>query len=227
MKFTVKRAVKQIFIAGIATAVFCLGLILLSHHFIGQKSRDYLFSDVEEVPECEAALVLGTAKFLSGGINPYFQYRIDAAAELYRAGRVKYLIVSGDNSRQDYNEPLEMKNALVEAGVPEHVIYLDYAGFRTLDSVVRMKSIFSQERYIVVSQPFHNERAVFIGRQKGSDVFGFNARDVTGSAGMKTQLREKLARVKVFVDIFIGKQPRFLGEKVLVGEIQSTAIDKQ
>ena len=126
-------------------------------------------------------------------------------------------MVSGDNSRVGYNEPEDMKVALMERGVPEAAIYLDYAGFRTLDSMVRMREIFKTTSFIVISQAFHNERAVYIGNHFGLDVIGFNAQDVSKAFGIKTMLREKLARVKVFVDILFNQQPKFLGKQITIG----------
>ncbi|WP_348650883.1 SanA/YdcF family protein [Empedobacter falsenii] len=107
-----------------------------------------------------------------------------------------------------------MKQALIKNGIPEHVIYLDYAGFRTLDSMIRAKEIFSQNEFIVVSQEFHNQRAVYIARQNGINAYGYNAKDVNKQAGLKTNIREYFARTKVFVDSFLGIQPKFLGEKI-------------
>lgn len=206
----------------IATAIIAITVaascIYTANYSIDKSSKDYISGDPDMLPSVNTALVLGTAKYLKyGSQNPYFKYRIEATAELYKAGKIKYIIVSGDNSVRNYNEPLDMKNDLVAAGVPKEVIYLDYAGFRTLDSVVRMKEIFSQTRFIVVSQEFHNSRAVYIGRKRGYDVYGYNAKEVTGRAGVKTNLREKLARVKVFIDELTGKKPKFLGEKIHIG----------
>jgi SanA protein len=123
---------------------------------------------------------LETSKFLKNGqINLYYQNRILAAIELYKAGKIKYIIVSGDNSVANYNEPLDMKNDLVLLGVPDSLIYLDYAGFRTFDSVMRANKIFGQDKFFVISQLFHNERTVFIARHYDIEAFGYNAKDVT------------------------------------------------
>lgn len=175
-------------------------------------------SKIEDVPEADAALVLGCAPKLVGGrTNLFFTRRITAASELFHAGRVRVLIVSGDNHREGYDEPTAMKEALVAAGVPEERIYCDYAGFRTLDSVVRVREIFSMERFIIVSQRFHNERAVYLARNKGMDVAALNAADVPVRSAAKTWLRERLARVKAVLDITIlGTEPKFLGPRVEV-----------
>ena len=200
-----------VFIASIA--------VYYSNLRVEKAAKDRLYSDFQKIPYRKVGLVLGTAKFLQGGlVNPYYRYRIDAAIQLIRKGRVKYLIVSGDNSRQDYNEPEQMRMDLVAAGVDSTRIYLDYAGFRTFDSMVRLKEVFSQDSVTVISQRFHNERALFIASREGIDAIGFNAEDVSSDIGYKVQIREKLARVKLFLDFAFGKQPKFLGPKVQITE---------
>lgn len=135
---------------------------------------------------------------------------------MVKAGKVKYIIASGDNSTRQYNEPQEMKEDLIKAGVHPSRIYLDYAGFRTFDSIVRLHEIFGQDSVTVISQQFHNERAIYLASHEGIYAVGFNARDVNREQGMRVQTREKLARVKVFVDYLVGEEPKFLGEKVVI-----------
>lgn len=189
--------------------------VALCSRFITSATKGKTFDNINDVPPRETALLLGTSPMLAGGYkNLYFVYRINAAAELYKAGVVKRIIISGDNRLRTYNEPEAMQKALVSAGVPEKVIFADYAGFRTLDSVVRAYEIFGQQSFIVVSQKFHNERAIFIAGTKGIDAIGYNARDVAFTPGLKTRVRELFARVKVFIDLAFNKQPHFLGEKI-------------
>lgn len=192
----------------IALIVFLCNLLIVS--YAGKR----VYDQVEDVPYNKTGLVLGTSPSLRNGPNYYFVNRILAANELYKAGKVKYLLVSGDNHVEHYNEPEEMKKALMEQGVPEKAIFLDYAGFRTLDSVVRAKEIFGQEAFTVVSQKFHNERAIYIASRYGLETVGYNAKDVELSVGLKVQIREIFARVKVFIDFLFNKQPKFLGEKI-------------
>ena len=176
------------------------------------------YENVQDVPHRHAAVLLGTRPTMeSGRPNKYFVYRIDACVALYKAKKVDRIIVSGDNGRKEYNEPEAMQQALMERGVPASVIFLDYAGFRTLDSVVRAKEIFGQDSYVIVSQKFHNARAIFIAQKKGIDAIGFNARDAKIRYGFKTQVREVFARCKVFLDWMFGKQPHFLGESIDIG----------
>lgn len=208
--------IKRAFVAITVTLFLVFGILLFANWKIPHDTRDYIFDEVENVPERKAALVLGAAKNLkSGRPNLYFKYRMEAAKELYDAGKVSAFVLSGDNSRKSYNEPQDMHDALVESGIPDSIIYLDYAGFRTLDSVVRMKEIFGQDSFIVVSQKFHNERAVFLAQHYGLRADGYNAKDVAlMRSSLKTKVREKFARVKVFVDMILGKEPKFLGEPI-------------
>lgn len=194
-----------------------LGILVCfwSNFEIESKTQNFVTDDIEKLPNQKVGVLLGTSKTLPSGYkNYYFYYRIDAAEKLYKSGKIEYIIVSGDNSRKDYNEPEDMKNELINRGIPADKIYEDFAGFRTLDSVVRAKEIFGQNSYIIISQKFHNERAVYLAQKNGIEAFGFNAKDVNKYAGIKTKIREYLARTKVFVDFFIGKEPKFGGEKI-------------
>ncbi|MES2775372.1 MAG: ElyC/SanA/YdcF family protein [Bacteroidota bacterium] len=196
--------------------VVTLVAVFACYKKVSADAVPYLYSDVKAVPYHKAALLLGTSRYLSNGwTNQYFQYRIDAAVELYKAGKVKYIIASGDNSRKEYSEPEDMKLALMENGIPDSAIVLDYAGFRTFDSIIRGKEIFGQSAFIIISQPFHNERAVYIARHNGIAAVGYNAKDVTARYGFKTRAREVLARVKLMLDVHIlGTEPKFGGEKI-------------
>ena len=193
--------------------------IYVCNRTIQKNSETYIYSTVSDIPYNKVGLLLGTsAKLKSGKANLYFDYRIKAATELYNAGKVKYILVSGDNRRNSYNEPEEMKKALIAAGIPDQRIILDYAGLRTLDSVVRAHLIFGLERFTLISQQFHNERAIYLAQQSHLQAIGYSAQDVSAYAGFKTNLRELLARVKVFVDIVTNKAPKHLGEKVKIPE---------
>lgn len=182
---------------------------------VKKSTSDKVFNMTKEIPYHKVGLLLGTGKILSNGrINLYYKYRIDAAVKLFKSGKISYILVSGDNSTKDYDEPSTIKEDLIKKGIPSHKIYLDYAGFRTLDSVVRCKEIFGQSSFTVISQQFHNERAIYIANQKDIDAIGFNAKDVNIHYGFKTLLREKFARVKMMLDLIFGKKPKFLGDKV-------------
>ncbi len=210
---------------------FCLMLaicavpLIAARIMIAHAAKGRTYSDVSLIPHRRVGLVLGCPKRVFGGWNnPYFENRIAAAAELYYQGKVDYFVVSGDNHVQNYDEPIDMKNALVAKGVPADRIYLDYAGFRTLDSVVRVKEIFSQENVTIISQKFQNQRAIFLANHHGIDAIGFNASEVALRYGLKTMLREQFAKVKAVLDIyFFHKQPHFLGPKITIGEGKSEA----
>jgi len=201
---------------------FFLFFILSSISLIGcylwvnVQTQNRLYADINAVPNQNVALLLGTVKRLRHGrLNRYFQYRINAAVQLYHAGKIKHIIASGSNHTKSYNEPLDMKKALMAGGVPVEAITLDYAGFRTLDSVVRCKEIFSQDKVMIISQAFHNERAIFISDYYGIEAIGFNAKDVPLRDDFKTPIREYFARLKAVLDLYLLKtQPKFLGEKV-------------
>ncbi len=205
---------KVLYIVG-ALAVLLIVVIFIANAVISSAAAHKVYNDVTSIPENKVGLVLGTSKYLkNSNINWYYQYRINAAAELYHAGKVEFILVSGDNRHRSYNEPQTFKNDLVKKGIPEEKIFLDYAGFRTLDSMVRAKEVFGQENITVISQQFHNERAVYIAEKRGLNAIGFNAKDVNLRSGIKVKTREYLARVKVFADLVFSKQPHFLGEQI-------------
>lgn len=192
-------------------------IVYFCNKAIDNAAEGKLYSNVDSIPYNKVGLLLGTAKYLSNGYtNYYYKYRIDAAVKLYKARKISYIIISGDNSRKDYNEPELMRNDLIASGIDSSHIYLDYAGFRTFDSMVRLKKIFGQDSATIISQPFHNERAIYIASGQGIAAIGFNAQDLNAQAGFKVQLREKFARTKVFLDHLFGKEPKFLGEKIII-----------
>ncbi|USL96338.1 YdcF family protein [Riemerella anatipestifer] len=212
-----KKLGKVLLVTCVLSIVSIVTVILWCNYIIKSQSENYIFNNISDVPTKKVGLVLGTSKYLQNGIpNYYFKYRIDAAAELYKNGKVQYFIVSGDNSRKDYNETEDMKLDLMAHGIPENHIYQDFAGFRTLDSVIRAEDIFGQKTFIIISQKFHNERAVYLARKNGLEAYGYNAQDVNTYAGFKTQVREYFARVKVFYDLLLGVEPKFSGDKELI-----------
>ncbi|KMQ71293.1 SanA/YdcF family protein [Chryseobacterium koreense] len=199
--------------------LFVLGIfsVWLANLTVTKSTAKYVTADLSKLGDQKVGLVLGTSEKTGRGYtNYYFKYRIDAAEKLYKSGKVKYLIVSGDNSQKNYNEPEDMMNALIARGIPKDKIYQDFAGFRTLDSVLRAEKIFGQKSFIIVSQKFHNERAVYLARKNNIQAYGFNAEDVKKMGGLKTKTREYLARVKVFVDLLFEVDPKFGGEKVMI-----------
>lgn len=206
------------FIVTLLVLPLVLLLILVGVYFYVELStKSDRYTDVNNIPYRKVALVLGTNPLnKSGRINYYFKYRIDACEELYKAGKVSKILVSGDNHTKTYDEPQAMKDSLMARGIPECDIVLDYAGFRTLDSVIRSKEVFCQENITVVSQGFHNARALCLARCNGIDAVAYDARDIKISVTYFTfgVARESLARVKMLIDLLFNKQPKFLGEKI-------------
>lgn len=195
--------------------VTVIALVVINMSISKQAEPD-LYNTISKVPTKKAALVLGTAKYMVGGGKNYFYlYRIRAAAELFKAGKVKAIVVSGDNSTKYYNETSKMQKDLIKAGVPSQYITLDPLGVRTLDSVVRAEAIFDLKDYIIVSQKFHLERALFLAKAKGQKVLGFIAKDIPGTkAAYRMKAREYFARAKAFLDVYIlHTTPRFDGKK--------------
>ncbi len=197
------------------TLIFAVLAISIINKTVEDKADGHIFNTIEHIPHNKVGLLLGTGKYLSNGhINLYYKYRIEAAASLYASGKIEYILVSGDNSSKAYDEPTTIKNDLIIKGIPSDKIYLDYAGFRTLDSVVRCKHIFGQDKITIISQQFHNERALYIAQANGIYAVAYNARGVSVRYGFKTQLREKLARVKMIIDLTFGIEPHFLGNQI-------------
>jgi SanA protein len=207
-------------IALVVVALAGLGGLLVAYGAasIASEARGFVFDDLKQIPAARVGLVLGCSTRLADGRpNPYFVHRVEAATALYEGRVVEYLLVSGDNGNRDYDEPTMIKAALVERGVPADRIVLDYAGFRTLDSVVRAREVFGVDDFVVISQRFQSERAVFLARRLGMHATGYAAGDVPGIDGAKTRAREWLARAKAVIDLKVGTRPKFLGPRVVIG----------
>jgi SanA protein len=213
------RVLLRLVLGSLVSLLVLSALLVILADYLVSDMRKYSYQDAALIPYNKVAVVLGTSRFLSdGGRNEYFHNRIAAAADLYRQGKASFFLVSGDNATLSYNEPREMRRALVRAGIPAERIYSDYAGFRTLDSIVRANAVFGQSSYTIVSQQFHNERALYLARHFGIQAIGYNARDVDAYSGFKTRVRELMARVLCLLDVYIlDKQPKFLGKPVVIG----------
>jgi SanA protein len=190
-------------------------VVALANGWIISANKDRLATDHRQLPDCEVALVLGTsARLRDGRTNLHFENRMDAASALYHAGKVKHLLVSGDNRTRGYDEPTMMRAALRQRGVPEAAITSDFAGLRTLDSVVRAKEIFEVQRCIIVSQHYHLGRALEIARSLGIDAWGYAAPEVAMRHSLQTEIREVFARVITILDLYLWhRQPQHLGPK--------------
>lgn len=180
------------------------------------KSSDGLiYNSTDQVPYKKVGLLLGTSKYLGNGKrNPFFKYRVESAFALFKMRKIKYIIISGDHSEKYYNEPLDMKNELLALGVPDSILFLDFAGLRTYDSMVRCHKIFGQNDFMVISQEFHNERALYIANQLNIKAIAYNAKEPTMKVGIKTYFREYFARVKVLLDVLLKNDPKHMGDKI-------------
>lgn len=177
--------------------------------WIARDTKHRVYHDAEAIPPRKVGLVLGCAR------NIYFYHRVNAAHDLFKQGKIQHILVSGDNHIATYDEATAMKDALIQRGIPAKRIVCDYAGFSTMDSVMRAKHIFGQTDITIISQEFHIRRALFIAKRKGLNAVGYCAEDVETSIGAPTILREAFARVKTILDIYIlHRKPRFLGEPV-------------
>lgn len=178
------------------------------------------YESIEKVPYNRVGLLFGTSPLYSDGeTNEYFTYRIMAASQLFKAGKIDYILVSGDNQHHSYNEPRLMRKALVKAGVPSDRIVFDFAGIRTLDSVVRARKVFLQKSITFISQDFQNERALFIADKYDLKAVGFNAISPERSFISRIAIREFFARIMCVLDIYIlDTQPKFLGDPVKIGK---------
>lgn len=199
--------------------ICCFITIVACNYWIVNSTQSQLYNSINEFPKRKVGLVLGASqKTVRGTNNLYFTYRIQAAFQLFKAGKVSYLLLSGDNHIKGYDEPSDMRNALLALGVPDSCIVLDYAGFRTLDSVVRCNEVFSEDSITIISQEFHNQRALFIASKYNITAIGFNAQEVNKNYSFRTRVREYFARVKCILDIYVlHTSPKFLGEKIRIG----------
>ena len=197
--------------------ILTIGVIFCNRAVI-KTAEDKMYDDVAAIPYKRVGVLLGTSpKGRTGNPNVFYIRRIEACVALYKAGKIDRILVSGDNSRTTYDEPTCIKEDLVMAGIPDSVIFLDYAGFRTYDSMVRAKEVFGLTSFTIISQPFHNERALYIATRKGLDVVAFNARDVQLRRWqIRMSVREWLARTKAVLDVYTHKQPHFLGEPITI-----------
>lgn len=193
-----------------AIFLLTLAVILICDQLVTRNADGLCYENVEEVPETEVGLLLGTTPItrISGRKNAFFKYRIEAAASLYHAGKVHRILVSGDeHSLEGINEPEAMRDSLIVRGVPCDSILLDGKGFRTINSVVNARNVFGFDSYTIISQQFHNERALYQATHLDLDmkqVYAYNATSPHSTMSIMTYLREYLARVKMFMDLFMG-----------------------
>ena len=193
-------------------AVLCVLALLAADLRVERRAAGRVYRDVNDIPAREFGLLPGTSRLVHGKyLNTYFFNRIHAAVELYRAGKIRKIIVSGDNGRTDYNETGDMARELIAEGVAPEDVLSDYAGFRTLDSVVRARNLFGASELTVISQGFHCERAIYLASEHGINALGFEADEVAPrTIRAKLAVREAFARVLAVLDAKILKtKPHF------------------
>jgi SanA protein len=185
--------------------VALLLFIVWCNYQVIQSADRAVHDSLEELPERRTGLVLGTSKYLlTGGINPYFRHRVEAAAALYRSGKVEYLLVSGDGRSEPYNEPRYFSEALAELGIPEKRIIRDRKGLSTIDSVLRCGYRYGEVDCIIVTQRFHAQRALYLAHNYGMDrAVGYAAMSVSSAVGLKVLFREIFARVKAVLEVHL------------------------
>lgn len=199
-------------------SVIVILFILVIDGTTGIYVRDRIYTDIDKLPQYNDAVVLGTSKYYAkGSPNLYYKYRLEAAMALLKQGKVKHLLVSGDNKTPYYNEPKVMQNDLRRMGVGKEYIQQDFAGYRTLDSIVRAKAVYKLEPFVIVTQQFHCERALFIAKYHNIDAVCFAAKYPEGH--IKVRIREFLARLGMLWDFLMGTKPETL-EQVTSREIK-------
>ena len=214
---------KTILYIFIIVTFIAIVLLLGINYYIGSVAKDKIYTSVNNIPANSVGLLLGTAKYIrKGKINYFYKYRIDATVELFKSGKIKAVLVSGDNATRYYNEPARMRADLIKRGIPKDKIYLDFAGFRTLDSIMRAKEIFDVKKVTIITQKFHLERAIFLALANNIDAIGYEAKSLPNTkAAFRMKIREYLARVKAFLDVYVlHTTPKFFGkfEKIKIKE---------
>ena len=213
--------IKRITLSLVAFMLLVIIFTVYANVKVERAAEGKIYTSVDSVPHNKVALLLGTNPLNKWGRpNSYFTNRIKTASELYHAGKVDYIIASGDNHTKDYDEPTAMRDSLMAHGVPEERIILDFAGFRTLDSVVRAKEVFGCDSLIIISQADHNARALYLAEANGIEAVAISAPLRAGRwVRIRLAIREWLARDKMMLDIWFGKQPHFLGERIEIPDV--------
>lgn len=194
----------------IVTGVLVIATLGLDR-WISWRTSPYIYKDLKTLPYRQVGVVLGTAKYYRTGIiNQYYLYRIQGALNAYNSGKMNYLLLSGDNALQSYNEPLTMRRDLIAQGMPAADIVLDFAGFRTFDSIIRTRKVFDTNDFTIITQRFHCERALFIALNMGIQAQCYAVPSPKNM--LSVRVREIGARLGALADLYVLKsKPRFLG----------------
>ncbi len=217
--------IKKIFKYSFIIAIIGLLFIFVLDYYIQKTTSKYIYSTSNNIPNCYTALVLGAKVYNDGSLSGILRDRVNTALELYKVGKIKRFLLSGDHGREDYDEVNQMKIYLQNKGVKEVDIFLDHAGFDTYNSAYRAKHIFLVNDVIIISQGFHIKRAVYIARKLGLDAYGIKADKRSYSIARKMVIREKLANVKAFFELLSNKKPTYLGEQISIKEDSKKSYD--
>ena len=201
---------RQILYSSIAILVILAIIVALCNISVDRNAEGRTFSNINDVPTMQTALLLGTNPKTRDGKRPssFYLARINATAELYKHGKFRQLIISGDK-REGYDEPQTMRHDLIERGVPDSIIMMDGQGYRTLLSLRNSKQYFGVHDMIIISQKWHNERSIFLADKMNIKAVGYNADDVRHPRAIWTHIRELLARVKLFIDLYVTHREDF------------------
>ncbi len=206
----IKKVLKILILTGVVILVF--GFMISFR--IEKSSRNFVFSEAEDVPETQVALVLGARVWKDDVLSHTLQDRVDTAVELYKQKKVKKFLLSGDHGREEYDEVNAMKNYLLDRGIPARDIFLDHAGFDTYDSVYRAKEIFQVDSMTIVTQEFHLPRSIYIAKCLDIKAYGLVSDKRVYLLAKRNVVREKIAQQKAFLDCFFNSEPKFLGEEI-------------
>jgi SanA protein len=208
------KKLKTILLIGVLLLIAGIIVVFLINIYILKTSENYIFQEIRDLPQTQAALVLGAMVYSNGEMSDIFADRVITARELYSAGKVDKLIISGDHGQNGYDEVNVAKEYLLKNEVAPQDIFLDHAGFDTYDSIYRAKEIFQIESMVVVTQEFHVPRAVYIGNALNIETYGYIADRQEYLAASYNFLRESLARIKAFLNVIFHSSPKYSGKEI-------------
>ncbi|OED41982.1 hypothetical protein ACH42_12655 [Endozoicomonas sp. (ex Bugula neritina AB1)] len=193
-------------------------LIIACNYLVLNSTKNALYNSADDIPYNKVGVLLGTSKYSrQGGYNDHYRLRIEAAVTLFLAEKIDYILISGDNSSRYYDEPSTIRRDLLNSGIPSEKIYRDYAGFRTLDSIIRAHKVFNLPGFTVISQATHNMRAIYIAHSQDIDAIAFNAGQGRNT-DWKNRVREWLARVLAVLEVnMLNTKPKYLGPIIGIG----------
>ncbi|WP_257279824.1 vancomycin high temperature exclusion protein [Endozoicomonas sp. ISHI1] len=200
-----------------------ISLVAIANWLVNTTTGTRLYTNVESIPYNKVGLLLGTSKYArEGGYNDHYALRLKTAYLLYTRNKIDYILISGDNGTPYYDEPSTIRKDLLKMGIPAEKIYRDYAGFRTLDSIIRAKFVFGLNSFTIISQTYHNKRALYIAQNKEINAIAFNAGDGANS-DLNNKAREILARVLAVLEVhWLNTGPKYLGPMIDIGSTPPT-----